>query len=177
MLEAIQEFLTGAKPTVTDERVFATVLFTDIVSSTPQAGALGDARWRELLDAHDDMVRLEVDRFRGRLVKSTGDGVLATFDGPARAVRCAQAIAEAVRRIGIDVRSGLHAGEVELRGEDVAGLAVNIARRVCDIASAGEVVVSRTVTDLVVGSGLVFGDRGEHDLKGVPGPWQLFAVR
>lgn len=177
MLEAIQEFLTGTKPAVTDDRVFATVLFTDIVSSTPQTAARGDARWREVLDRHDNAVRLEVDRFRGRLVKSTGDGVLVTFDGPARAVRCAQAIAEAVRPMGIDVRAGLHAGEVELRGEDITGMAVNIARRVCDVASAGEVVVSRTVSDLVVGSGLEFADRSEHELKGVPGRWQLYAVK
>lgn len=177
MLDAIQEFLTGTKPIVTDDRVFATVLFTDIVSSTPKTAALGDAKWREVLDAHDNAVRVEVERFRGRLVKSTGDGVLVTFDGPARAVRCAQAIGDAVRAIGIEVRAGLHAGEVELRGEDLTGMAVNIARRVCDIASAGEVAVSRTIADLVVGSGLEFEDRGEHELKGVPGRWQLYAVK
>ena len=177
LLDAAEEFLLGTKAAVVvDDRVFAAVLFTDIVSSTPRTAELGDRRWRELLDAHDEAVRREVERFRGRLVKSTGDGVLATFDGPARAVRCAQSIGAAVGRLGLETRVGIHAGEVELRGEDITGIAVSIARRVCDAAATGELLVSRTVTDLVAGSGLSFEDHGEHELKGVPGRWRLYAV-
>ena len=177
LLDAAEEFLLGAKATVVaDDRVFATVLFTDIVSSTPRTAALGDRRWRELLDAHDEAVRREVERFRGRVVKSTGDGILATFDGPARAVRCAQSVGAAVGRLDLEMRVGIHAGEVELRGEDITGIAVNIARRVCDSAATGELLVSRTVVDLVAGSGLSFDDRGEHELKGVPDSWRLYAV-
>jgi class 3 adenylate cyclase len=176
LLDAAEEFLVGTKAVVVDDRVFATVLFTDIVASTPRAAALGDRRWRELLDAHDEAMRHEVERFRGRLVKSTGDGILATFDGPARAVRCAQSIGAAVGRLDLEMRFGIHAGEVELRGEDITGIAVSIARRVCDTAATGELLVSRTVVDLVAGSGLSFDDRGEHELKGVPARWRLYAV-
>jgi class 3 adenylate cyclase len=158
------------------DRVLASVLFTDIVSSTDTAAALGDRRWRELLDRHHTFTRAQVDRFRGRVVKSTGDGVLATFDGPARAIRCACVLREA-RSLGVEPRSGIHTGEVEQRGEDVGGIAVHIAARVQAVAKASEVMVSRTVADLVAESGITFGDRGEHRLKGVPGPWQLFAVR
>jgi class 3 adenylate cyclase len=177
MLDQIQEFLTGAKPVREADRVLATVLFTDIVSSTPRTAELGDRAWRELLDRHDAVARAQIEAHRGRWVKHTGDGALATFDGPARAVRCARAIGEAVGELGIAVRAGLHTGEVELRGEDVTGIAVNIARRVCDLAVPGDVLVSRTVNDLVTGSGLVFEDHGTHQLKGVPGGWQLYAVR
>jgi class 3 adenylate cyclase len=178
ILDEIQEFLTGDRPPpVAQDRVFAALLFTDIVGSTEKTTELGDRRWRELLDRHDALVRSTLARFGGRWVNPTGDGLLATFDGPARAVHCAEAIATGLRTHGLAVRAGLHAGEVERRGEDVAGIAVNIARRVCDAAQPEELLVSRTVTDLVAGSGLEFDDRGEHELKGVPGRWQLFAVK
>jgi class 3 adenylate cyclase len=176
MLDAMEEFLTGALPAHRSDRVLATVLFTDIVSSTEQLAQLGDRRWKELLVTHDELLRAEVERFRGRLVRSTGDGVLATFDGPGRALRCACAIRDAVRPLGLDIRVGLHSGEIELRGDDVAGMAVHIGARVAALADAGEVLVSRTVTDLVAGSGIEFEDRGEHELKGVPGTWHLFSV-
>jgi len=176
MLGEIEEFLTGVRPLPESDRVLATVLFTDIVSSTERSAQVGDRRWKDLLDQHDTLIRPELERHRGRLVKNTGDGILATFDGPARAIRCAQAIAASVKALGIEVRAGLHTGEVELRGEDVTGLGVNIAARVMDAAGPGEVIVSSTVKDLVAGSGLRFADRGTHDLRGVPGEWRLFAV-
>jgi class 3 adenylate cyclase len=172
----IAEFLTGHQPEVDDDRVLATVLFTDIVDSTRMAAQLGDSNWRALLDAHDAVVRSQLARFRGREVNTSGDGFLATFDGPQRAVRCAMAIRDAVQPLGIEVRAGLHTGECELRGEDIGGIAVHIGARVAALAAAGEVLVSSTLRDLVIGSGLEFDDRGTHQLKGVPGQWRLFAV-
>jgi class 3 adenylate cyclase len=171
----IEEFLTGARGTAEAARSLATVLFTDIVGSTEQASALGDRAWRERLETHDRVVNRQLARFGGQLVKATGDGVLALFDGPARAVQCAGAIRDALRQIGIPIRAGVHTGEIERRGDDVAGIAVHIAQRVEARAAADEVLVSRTVVDLVVGSGLPFEDRGEYELKGVPGRWGLFA--
>jgi class 3 adenylate cyclase len=176
MLDGIEEFLTGQLPAHHADRVLATVLFTDIVRSTEHAARMGDRRWRDLLATHDALVRAEVLRFRGRLVKSTGDGVLATFDGPGRAIRCACAVRDSVRSLGIDVRSGLHTGEVEVLADDIAGVAVHLGARVSAAAGAGEVLVSSTVRDLVAGSGIDFDDRGEYELKGVPGSWRLFAV-
>jgi class 3 adenylate cyclase len=176
ILAEIEEFLTGVRPLPESDRVLATVLFTDIVTSTERSAQIGDRRWKDLLDQHDTLIRRELERHRGRLVKTTGDGILATFDGPARAIRCAQAIATSVKSLGIEVRAGLHTGEVELRSEDVTGMGVNIAARVMDAAGPGEVVVSSTVKDLVAGGGLRFADRGTHDLRGVPGEWRLFAV-
>jgi class 3 adenylate cyclase/pimeloyl-ACP methyl ester carboxylesterase len=176
MLDAIEEFLTGQLPARHSDRVLATVLFTDIVGSTEHAARLGDRRWRDLLATHDALVRAEVLRFRGGLVKTTGDGVLATFDGPGRAIRCSCAIRDSAKTIGIDVRAGLHTGEIELIGDDVAGIAVHIGARVLAHAGGAEVLVSSTVKDLVAGSGITFIERGEHELKGVPGAWRLFAV-
>ena len=176
MLGEIEEFLTGARSSPEADRVLATVLFTDIVGSTERAAALGDAGWRDLLAAHHEMVRRELEQHRGREIDTSGDGFLATFDGPARAVRCACAIGHAVRRLGIDVRAGLHTGEVECIGERVAGIAVHTAARVAALAGPGEVLVSSTVKDLVAGSGLRFAERGTHALKGVPDEWRLFAV-
>ncbi|MGE5690697.1 MAG: alpha/beta fold hydrolase [Pseudomonadota bacterium] len=176
VVETIERFLEHVRAEIALDRVLATVLFTDVVRSTERVAELGDSRWRELLDRHDAMVAGHVARFRGRLVKTTGDGALATFDGPARAVRCARAIAGDANRFGLAIRAGIHTGEVELRGDDVGGMAVHIGARIASLAGAGEVLVSRTVTDLVAGSGLVFDDRGEHELKGVPGRWQLFAA-
>lgn len=176
ILDEVEEFLTGTRAAVEADRVLATVLFTDIVRSTDRAAELGDRQYRQLLDAHDELVPRELDRFRGRLVKTTGDGVLATFDGPARAIRCAGALREVVRGIDVEVRVGLHTGEVELRDDDVGGIAVHIAARVLAAAGPGEILVSRTVKDLVAGSGLAFTDRGVHALKGIPDEWQLFAV-
>jgi class 3 adenylate cyclase len=160
-----------------DERVFATILFTDIVSSSPRSSSLGDRRWRDVLDRHDAIIHEQLDRFGGKLIKTTGDGILATFEAPARAVICARHIEEAMGALDIQIRVGLHAGEVEQRSEDVSGIAVVIARRVCDTGDAGDVLVSRTLVDLVAGAGIDFVDRGEHELKGVPGHWQLFALR
>ena len=176
IVDEIEEFLTGARPVPERDRVLATVLFTDIVGSTERAVALGDNAWRALLDDHDQLVRDRINRFRGRCIKTTGDGVLATFDGPGRAVRCAQAIRDDVHAIGISIRAGLHSGEVELRGDDVGGIAVHIGARVAAIAQPGQVLVSSTVKDLVAGSGLSFSEAGDHTLKGVPGTWRLFAV-
>ena len=176
MLEAVEEFLTGVDRPAVSTRVLATVLFTDIVGSTERATELGDRRWRELLQVHDDLAGRLVDRWGGRLVKTTGDGILATFDGPGRAVGCAAALREELRGIGTEIRAGLHAGEVELRDGDVGGIAVHIAARVLAAASPGEVLVSRTVRDLVTASETVLEDRGAHHLKGVEGTWQLFAV-
>jgi class 3 adenylate cyclase len=172
----VEDFLTGRRSVAEAERVLATVLFTDIVDSTRKAAEVGDKRWRETMAAHDAAVRRELARFKGNEVKTTGDGFLATFDGPARGVRAATAITEAVRPLGIEVRAGLHTGECVLDGEDVRGIAVHIAARVVAAAGAGEVLASSTVRDLVVGSGIAFEDRGEHVLKGVPGEWRLLSV-
>ena len=176
LLGEIQEFLTGARAQPDIDRVLATVLFTDIVGSTSRAAELGDRRWRELLAEHDRDVRDGLERFRGREIKTIGDGFLATFDGPARAVRCAQWIRDTVASRGIEVRAGLHTGEIELAGNDVAGIAVHIAARICAMAGAGEVLASNTVKDLVAGSGIEFEPRGAHPLKGVPGEWQIVAA-
>ena len=176
ILDEVQEFLTGVRPPPEHDRVLATVLFTDIVGSTARASALGDRTWKELLERHHAMVRHELGRFRGREIDTTGDGFLATFDGPARAVRCAHAIVEAVRAIGLEVRAGVHTGEIELMGEGVGGIAVHIGARVAALAAPSQVLVSGTVKDLVTGSGIEFEDHGSFPLKGVPGTWQLFAV-
>jgi class 3 adenylate cyclase len=172
----IQEFLTGERSAPEIDRILATILVTDIVGSTDRATELGDHSWRELLDRHDALAERVLGRFGGRLVDKTGDGVLATFDGPGRAIRCATTITESVRGIGLEVRAGLHTGEVEIRGDRLAGIAVHIASRVSNLAGPGEVLVSSTVKDLVAGSGICFADRGSHVLKGVPGQWPLFAV-
>ncbi|MGH2400836.1 MAG: adenylate/guanylate cyclase domain-containing protein, partial [bacterium] len=177
VLEEIEEFLTGTRGEPDPDRVLATVLFTDIVGSTERAAELGDRKWRDLLRSHNEIVARDIERFRGREVASTGDGVLATFDGPGRAIRCAQSIAGAVERLGVRVRAGLHTGECELMGADIGGIAVHIAARVAALAGAGEVLVSSTVKDLVAGSGIQFEDRGSHALKGVPEEWRLFAAR
>ena len=171
----IEEFLTGMRR-VESDRVLATILFCDIVHSTDLVSELGDRRWHDLLDAYYGMIRRQLDRFAGREINTTGDGLLATFDGPARAIRCGQAIRDGARQLGIDVRVGLHTGEVETMGDDIGGLAVHIGERVCASAGPGEVLASRTVVDLVAGSGITFSDRGERELKGVPDRWQLFAV-
>jgi class 3 adenylate cyclase len=176
LLREIEHFVTGSRPAPRHDRVLTTVLFTDIVGSTDRAAEIGDARWRELLAEHDQLVRRALDRFEGREVKTTGDGFLATFDGPARAIRCAEAIHEFLRAIGVAVRAGLHTGEIDLVDGDVGGIAVHLGARVMAEADAGETVVSSTVRDLVVGSEIAFEDRGEHHLKGVPGTWRLFAV-
>jgi len=175
-MDAIEQFITGARGQHEVDRVLTTVLFTDIVGSTERAVALGDLAWRDLLDRHDRIVRREIERFRGREIKTLGDGFLAAFDGPGRAVRCARAITDEARRIGVDVRSGLHSGECEVRGTDLAGIAVHIGARIGGLARPGEVLVSATVKDLVIGSGISFEDRGTHVLKGVPDPWQLYGV-
>jgi class 3 adenylate cyclase len=176
IIDEIEEFLTGVRPAVEVDRILTTVLFTDIVGSTQRAVSLGDKRWRALLDAHDRAVRDQLRRFRGREIKTTGDGFLASFDGPARAIRCARAISEAGRELGIELRAGLHTGECEVRGDDLGGVAVHIAARVGAVAGPGQVFVSTMVKDLVAGSGIEFADRGEHQLKGLPGSWRLFSV-
>jgi len=176
ILDEIQAFLTGTHRIAEPDRVLATVLFSDIVGSTEHAARLGDRRWLELLEDHDRLVRTQLDRARGRSIKHTGDGFLATFDGPARAVRCAEAIRDVVRQLGIEVRAGLHTGECEFIGDEIGGLAVHIGQRVSALAAPNEVLVSSTVKDLVVGSGLRFEDRGTHALKGVPDAWRLFRV-
>jgi class 3 adenylate cyclase/pimeloyl-ACP methyl ester carboxylesterase len=175
-MDEVARFLTGECFPFEVERILATVLFTDIASSTERAAALGDRRWRSLLDAHDRTVRDQLRRFRGNEINTTGDGFVASFDGPARAIRCAHAILDATRTLGIDLRIGMHTGECEVRGDDLGGLAVHIAARVGALAQQGEVLVSSTVKDLVVGSGIYFEERGEHGLKGVPGTWKLFAA-
>jgi class 3 adenylate cyclase/pimeloyl-ACP methyl ester carboxylesterase len=177
VLDAIEEFLTGHLAPSEAGRMLATVLFTDLVASTPKAAALGDRRWRELLATHDTLVHEELDRFRGRGIKLTGDGVLATFDGPARAIHCACAIRDALASLGLEIRAGLHTGEIELRGDDIAGIAVHIGQRVASHAAPGEILVSRTVADLIAGSDIELIDRGERELKGVTGTWRLSSVR
>lgn len=175
-LDVIEEFITGARPVAEADRVLATVMFTDICASTERAAAAGDRAWRDVLERHHRDVSALVERYRGRQVKSTGDGVLATFDGPSRAVRCASEVVESARRAGVEVRAGLHTGEVELIGDDIAGIAVHLAQRVESKAEPGRVFVSQTVRDLLAGSGVELEERGVHTLKGVPGDWQLFAV-
>jgi class 3 adenylate cyclase/alpha-beta hydrolase superfamily lysophospholipase len=176
-LDEVEEFLTGARKAPDSERILATVMFSDIVGSTRRAAELGDRRWRELLESIERSVKAELTRFRGRAVKTMGDGFLATFDGPARAIRCALAIRDGARsQFGLQVRSGLHTGEIELIGDDVGGIGVHIGARVGASAGAGEVLVSSTVKDLVVGSGIGFEDRGETELRGVPGSWRLWSV-
>jgi len=177
IIDEIQEFLTGDRPIPEHDRVLATVLFTDIVASTEQAAQLGDRKWKSLLERHNDLVRRHLQRFRGQEIDTAGDGFLATFDGPARAIRCAQTIARDARAIGIEVRAGLHTGEIERLGADIGGIAVHLAARVMALAGPSEVLVSSTVKDLVAGSGITFEDRGRHALKGVPDEWHLFAVR
>jgi class 3 adenylate cyclase/pimeloyl-ACP methyl ester carboxylesterase len=174
--QEIAEFLTGEQPDVSDDRLLATVLFTDIVDSTRRAAEMGDRDWHALLDAHDAVVRSQLARFRGREVSTSGDSFLAMFDGPQRAIRCAMAIRDAVQALGIEVRAGLHTGECEVRGDDIGGIAVHIGARVSALAGANDVLVSSTLRDLVIGSGLEFEDRGDHTLKGVPGEWRLSAV-
>ena len=174
--QEIAEFLTGQQADVADDRVLATVLFTDIVDSTRRAAEIGDRDWHALLDAHDAVVRSQLARFRGREVNTSGDGFLAMFDGPQRAIRCAMAIRDAVQALGIEVRAGLHTGECEVRGDDIGGIAVHIGARVSALAGPNDVLVSSTLRDLVIGSGLGFEERGAHELKGVPGEWRLFAV-
>jgi pimeloyl-ACP methyl ester carboxylesterase len=172
----IREFLTGHRVAVTPDRVLATVLFTDIVGSTDHASLLGDTRWREMLETHNTVLRSQLDRFRGTEVNTAGDGFLATFDGPARAIQCAREIGHQVRQLGLEVRAGVHTGEIEQIGDDVAGIAVHIGARIAGLAGPSEVLVSRTVKDLVAGSGIVFEDRGEQALKGVPDKWQVYAA-
>ncbi len=176
ILDEVQEFLTGVRPAPELDRLLATVLFTDVVGSTEKAAELGDRRWHDLLDSYYGLARRELDRSRGREIKTTGDGFLATFDGPARGIRCACAVSDSVGQLGLAIRAGLHTGECEVMGEDIGGIAVHIGARVAAEAAAGEVLVSSTVKDLVAGSGLLFEDRGPHRLKGVPEEWRLFAV-
>ena len=177
VVAAIQELVTGtAAPAADGKRQLATILYTDIVSSTEQAAAAGDRRWREVMEAHDAFARGEVQRARGRLVKTLGDGILATFDGPGRAVRCAASLREQARAAGIELRAGLHTGECEIIGDDIGGIAASIGARVSALAGPGEILVSSTVKDLVAGSGIEFADRGAHQLKGVPGEWRIYEV-
>jgi class 3 adenylate cyclase len=174
--DEIEEFLTGVRTGSDPDRVLTTLLFTDIADSTTWAAELGDRHWRDLLDQHHDLIRVELGRFGGREVATTGDGFFATFDSPAQAVRCALSAADAVTSLGIEIRAGVHTGEVEVRGDDFGGLAVHIGARVAAAAQPGEVLVSSTVKDLLAGSRVPFEDRGEHELKGVPGAWRLFAA-
>jgi class 3 adenylate cyclase len=176
ILDEVESFLTGTTATYEPDRVLATVMFTDVVDSTTRAAELGDRRWRDLLEEHDRVVRTHLQRHRGREVKTLGDGFLATFDGPGRAIRCATDVRDGVRAVGLEVRAGLHTGEVEVVDGDISGIAVNIGARVGATAGSGEVLVSQTVKDLVAGSGVRFEDRGAHDLKGVPGSWRLWSV-
>ena len=176
ILDEIEEFLTGVRRGPEPDRVLATVLFTDVVGSTELATQLGDHAWRDLLDRHHAAIRRELDRWRGQEVDTAGDGFLATFDGPARAIRCAVAAVASVRGLGMQIRAGVHTGEVEVANGDLRGIAVHIGSRVSGLAGPSEVLVSRTVADLVAGSGIVLADRGEHELKGVPGSWQVYAV-
>jgi class 3 adenylate cyclase len=176
MLDEIQEFLTGERPVPGAERVLATVLFTDIVGSTEWAARVGDQGWRRVLEEHNEIIRHQLDRFGGREVKTTGDGVLAIFDAPARAVRCALAIRDRLRSSEISIRAGLHTGEVEVMADDIGGIGVHIGSRISALAGADEIIVSSTVKDLVTGSGITFEDRGQYELKGVPDTWRLYAV-
>jgi class 3 adenylate cyclase len=177
ILRVTEEFVGGLAGRSEPDRALAAILFTDIVGSTERASALGDREWRNLLDSHDIVGRTVVQQHRGRLVKTTGDGMLATFDGPGRAIRCALALRDALQPLGLEIRAGLHTGEVELRGEDIAGIGVHIAARVLELAGGGELLTSAAVPMLVAGSGFEFEDRGEHELRGVTGPWRLFAVQ
>ena len=177
ILAEIEEFLTGVHSTGEPERALATVLFTDIVGSTERAVEMGDRRWRNLLATHDALSATIVEQHRGRLVKQTGDGLLATFDGPGKAIRCSVLLRDAMTPLGIAIRAGLHTGEIELRGEDITGIAVHVAARVVDRARPGEILASAAVPLLVTGSGIGFDDRGDHELKGLPGVWRLFAVQ
>jgi class 3 adenylate cyclase len=176
ILDEIEEFVTGARGSVVTERVLTTIVFTDIVGSTQRAAGLGDMRWHDLLDNHDRIVRQQLRRFSGREVNTAGDGFVATFPSPSVAIDCAEAIVEAVRPLGIEIRAGVHAGEVEVRGADIAGMAVHIGARVGALAGPSEVLVSSTVREIVTGSRRLFAERGEHDLKGVPGRWRVYAV-
>ncbi len=176
VVDEIEEFLTGIRPAPEPDRVLATVLFTDIVGSTERAASLGDKAWRDLLDQHHALVRRELAHFRGQEIDTAGDGFFASFDGPARAVRCAVAIRDRLRESGLDVRAGVHTGECERMGDKIGGLAVHIGSRIAGLAGPGEVLASSTVKDLVAGSGIVFEDRGAHPLKGIPGEWRLFQV-
>jgi class 3 adenylate cyclase len=176
IIDQVEQFLTGARRGPEPDRVLTTVLFTDIVGSTERAGKLGDRRWRELLDLHHLLVREQLERYHGQEVDTAGDGFLATFDGPARAIRCASAIENGVGALGLQIKAGVHTGECELFGDKVAGLAVHTGARIASLALPGEVLVSQTVKDLVAGSGIEFDDRGAHELKGVPGEWRLYAV-
>lgn len=177
VLSEVEEFVTGARRSPEADRILATILLTDMVGSTDRAARLGDQRWRAVLDTHDEIVRAQLKQFRGRLHRATGDGVLATFDGPARGIRCAQSLRDTLREAGIDIRSGLHAGEIELRGDEIGGIAVHIAARIGAQAESGEILCSSTVKELVTGSDLAFVDRGRHQLKGVPQEWQIYAVQ
>jgi class 3 adenylate cyclase len=176
LVDEVEEFLTGSRRSREPDRVLATVLFTDIVGSTERAVELGDRRWTALLDDHHRLVRRELERGRGKEVRLTGDGFLATFDGPARAIRCALGIRDRVRQLGLEVRAGLHTGEIELAETGIEGIAVHIGARIAELAGTGEVLVSSTVKDLVVGSGIEFSERGSHVLRGVPGDWRVHAV-
>ncbi len=176
IIDEIEEFLTGTRHRADPDRALATILFTDIVSSTERAAELGDERWHALVERHDEIVQSEIENFGGRAIKTLGDGFLAVFEGPAKAIRGAQAMGAAVRPLGIEMRAGVHTGECDRRGEDLAGIAVNVAARIVAHAGAGEVLVSGTVKELVLGSGIEFADRGTHTLKGVPDEWHLFAV-
>jgi class 3 adenylate cyclase len=175
-LRHIEEFLSGLRDPTESDRALAAILFTDIVASTEQVAALGDQAWRHLMESHDVVARTVVEQHHGRVMRMTGDGILATFDGPGRAIRCARALGAALRPLGLEIRAGLHTGEVEFRRDDLAGIAVHLAARVLAVADAGEILVSAAVPMLVAGSGFEFEDRGEHELKGVPGVWRLFAV-
>ncbi len=177
VVDEVVEFITGVRPHVAHDRVLATVLFTDIAGSTERLSTMGDRTWRSVLDTHDRTVRAQLRRYGGREINTTGDGFVAAFDGPARAIRCAQDIVEAATRVGVDVRAGLHSGECERRGDDLSGIAVHIAARVGTLAAPGEVLVSSTVKDLVAGSDIRFDDRGVQSLKGIPDDWRLFAVQ
>jgi class 3 adenylate cyclase len=175
-LEAIEAFLAGSPARRIPDTVLATVLFTDLVGSTTRTAELGDREWRELLERHNDLVRMELARFRGVEIDTAGDGFFASFDGPARAIACAREIVQRMPELGLEARAGIHTGECERVGEKIAGLAVNVGARVSGVAGPGEVLVSSTVKDLVAGSGIEFEDRGTHELKGVPGEWGLYAV-
>jgi class 3 adenylate cyclase len=176
IVDEVEEFLTGVRPMPASDRILATVLFTDIVDSTRKAAELGDARWRELLQQHHALIRRQLDRFHGEEIDTAGDGFFASFDGPARAIRCACAISESVPRLGLAIRAGLHTGECELIDGKVGGVAVHIGARVAVAAAPGEVLVSSTVRDIVAGAGILFEERGATELKGIPGEWRLFAV-